>query len=151
MLIRSDRATLPRHLRDHFRACCLMALVLFLPCESATAQADLAIDRSTQNLMVVLRESVGGANKQDETLQPMGRMRAKLPDGKEVVVESAAFLLLGDMHMRFVFDGPSFMPNAKPRDLARLGLTPEQALHHQTGVWQSCRETLRGGIDAGGG
>jgi len=97
------------------------------------AQNPQDIDKSAQNLMVVLRESMGGVNKQDEMLQPMGRMRVKLADGKEVDVESAAFLLLGDMHIRFVFDGPSYMPNAKLQDLARLGINPEQALQLAVG------------------
>lgn len=82
---------------------------------------------SAKNLMVVIRESIG-ANKQTETLEPMGRMRAKLADGKEVEFELCAFLLLGDMHIRFVFDGLSMMQNAKPQDLARLGLAPAEAL-----------------------
>jgi hypothetical protein len=124
----AGRAKLLSFLRDHFRSYGLALLVFFLACERATAQADLGIDRNAQNLMVVLRESIGGANKQDETLQPMGGMRAKLSDGREVDVESAAFLLLGDMHVRFVFDGPSYMPNAKPQDLTRFGMNPEQAL-----------------------
>jgi hypothetical protein len=113
---------------NYFRSYCLAVLVIFLACKGATAQTGVEVDRSAQNLMVVLRESMGGAYKKDEKLQPMGAMRAKLSDGKEVNLESAAFLLLGDMHIRFVFDGPSYMPNAKPQDLARLGLNPEQAL-----------------------
>lgn len=121
-----------RRLRDRFRACGVAVSVFFLACESAAAQADLAADRSARNLMVVLRESTG-ANKQDETLQPMGRMRARLSDGKEVDVETAAFPLLGDMHIRFVFDAPSHMPNAKPQDLVRLELSPEQALQLAVG------------------
>lgn len=121
-----------RRLRAHFLACGLALSVLFLACESATAQAELAVDRSSRNLMVVLRESTG-ANKQDETLQPVGRLRARLSDGKEVELETAAFLLLGDMHIRFVFDGPSHMPNAKPQDLVRLEVSPEQALQLAVG------------------
>ena len=119
-------------LRENLRASYLALFILFLACANATAQAGLAIDKSTRNLMVVLRESIGG-NKQDETLQPVGKMRAKLADGKEVDIESAAYLLLGDMHIRFVFDGPSYMPNASPQELARLGVTPEQALRLAVG------------------
>ena len=126
------RAKLLGFPRDRFRSCCLALFVFFLACEIATAQTGLAVERSAQNLMVVLRESTG-ANKQDEALRSMGKMRAKLPDGKEVDVESAAFLLLGDMHIRFVFDGPSYMPNAMPQDLARLGVNPEQALQLAVG------------------
>jgi hypothetical protein len=118
--------------RENLRASYLVLFILFLACANATAQAGPAVDKSARNLMVVLRESAG-ANKQDETLQPAGRMRAKLPDGKEVDVESAVYFLLGDMHVRFVFDGPSYMPNASPQELARLGVTPEQALELAVG------------------
>lgn len=96
------------------------------------AQTPQAVDKSAENLMVVLRETVG-ANKQDEVLQPMLKARIKLPDGKEVEVEWAHFALLGDMHIRFVFDGPSYMPNATPQDLARLNLSAEQALQLAVG------------------
>mgnify|MGYP000908399070 CR=1 FL=1 len=121
-----------RSRRDCFNSVRL-ALLVFLPaCGGAVAQAGLAVERSAENLMVVLRESIGD-NKQEEVLKFMGRMRTKLPDGREIDVESAAFLLLGDMHIRFVFDGPSYMPNAKPQDLARLGLSPDQALQLAVG------------------
>jgi hypothetical protein len=66
-------------------------------------------------------------------LLPMTKARAKLSDGKEVEFEMAAFALIGDMHIRFVFDGPSYMPNAKPQDLARLNLSAEQALQLAVG------------------
>ncbi|WP_434904503.1 hypothetical protein [Bradyrhizobium sp. HKCCYLS20291] len=92
---------------------------------AGSARAD--VDTSAQNLMVVVREAIG-TNKDTETLEPIGKLRTKLPDGKEVEFELAAFLLLGDMQIRFVFDGPQFMPNAKPQDLARLGLAPAEAL-----------------------
>ena len=92
------------------------------------AQTSQAVDTSSENLMAVLRESIG-ANKQDEALEPMGKLLADLPDGREVELELACFDFLGDMHVRFVFDGPNSMRNAKPQDLARLNLSPVQALH----------------------
>ncbi len=77
------------------------------------AQTPQAVDTGAENLMVVLRESVG-ANKQDEVLKPMGKMRAKLADGREIETEMAWFAFLGDMHIRFVFDSPNYMRNATP-------------------------------------
>jgi hypothetical protein len=82
---------------------------------------------SADNLVVVLRESVG-ENKQDEVLRPMGKMKAKLQDGKEIEIDTGWFYFLGDMHIRFVFDGPQVMSGAAPADLARLNLTPEDAV-----------------------
>jgi hypothetical protein len=104
----------------------------FLASECVMAQTPQAVDKSADNLMVVLRESIG-ENKQDEALLPMTKARVKLSDGKEVEVEMAAFALIGDIHIRFVFDGPSYMPNAKPQDLARLNLSAEQALQLAVG------------------
>jgi hypothetical protein len=105
----------------------LCGLCGFPASERVIAQAPQDVDRSTRNLMVVLRESIG-ANKQDEALKPTLKGRAKLADGKEIEFEMAHFELIGDMHIRFVFDGPSYMPNARPQDLARLNLSPEKAL-----------------------
>jgi hypothetical protein len=99
----------------------------FLFSGAASAQTDRGFDDSASNLMVVLRESVG-ANKQVESLVPMGRPKVKLPDGREMEVDMMAFAYLGDMHVRFVFDAPTTMPNASPKDLERLQLTPEAAL-----------------------
>ena len=93
----------------------------------AAAQTKSDWNDSADNLMVVLRESAG-ANKQDEALKPTGKGKVKLPDGKEVEVEFSWFDYIGDMHIRFVFDGPQSMINAKPQDLERLKLTPEEAL-----------------------
>src|SRR5437016_10435244 len=103
--------------RDFFRSCCGALLAFLLASGAAAAQSGLDVDRSADNLMVALRESMGGVNKQDETLRPMSRLRAKLSDGKEIDVELVAFEFLGDMHIRLVFDGPSYMSNAKPQDL----------------------------------
>lgn len=82
-------------------------------------------DRTAQNLMVVLRH--GELNTQVESLKPVGKMKARL-GGKDVEIEMAWFIFIGDMIVRFVFDGPNTMGNATPDDLARLGLTPESAL-----------------------
>ena len=91
------------------------------------AQVGQPVDTSAENLMVVLRESAG-ANTQAKSLDPLGKGTIKLPDGREIEVEFAAFQFLGDMHVRFVFDGPTTMLNATPQDLARLNLDPEQAI-----------------------
>ena len=94
---------------------------------SALAQSNRGFDDSASNLMVVLRESQG-SNKQVESLVPMGKAKAKLQDGREIEIDTGWFEYLGDMHVRFVFDTPTSMPNASPKDLERLGLTPEAAL-----------------------
>ncbi|HEX2545089.1 MAG TPA: hypothetical protein VHL79_09440 [Ramlibacter sp.] len=84
-------------------------------------------DVSESNLLVVLRESPG-ANKQDEMLTPFGKIRARMPDGREVEFEASWFQYLGDMHLRLVFDGGRRIQSASPDDLRRLRLSPEQAL-----------------------
>lgn len=84
-------------------------------------------DDNAGNLMVVLRE-LDGANEQAEVLKPLGKMQVTLADGKQIEMEFAWFRLLGDMVVRFVFDHPDYMTNATPQDLARLKLSPEQAL-----------------------
>ena len=99
---------------------------------SAPLAADTARDHdefevSVANLLVVLRESPG-ANKQDETLTPFGKIQATLPDGREVEFEASWFQYLGDMHLRLVFDGSRRVQSASPEDLQRLHLSPEEAL-----------------------
>ncbi|MCV2351117.1 hypothetical protein [Paucibacter sp. Y2R2-4] len=101
-----------------------VASVLSAPVAS---QPSRGFDDSAQNLMVVLRESQG-SNKQVESLVPMGKAKARLQDGREVEIDTGWFEYLGDMHVRFVFDTPTSMPNASPKDLERLALTPEAAL-----------------------
>jgi hypothetical protein len=118
--------------RNYVHLCGVALLGACLAWSCALAQNAQAVDTSAQNLMVVLRESIG-ANKQDETLQPIGKGRAILRDGREVELEVAAFAFLGDMHIRFVFDGPTSMLNAKPQDLARLQKNPAQALQLAVG------------------
>lgn len=109
---------------------CLCAVALLggsLAPRDAAAQTGPAVDKTADNLMVVIRETPG-ANKQDEALEPLGKLRAGLADGKEVELELASFKFLGDMQIRFVFDGPVSMLNATPQDLARLHLNSKQAL-----------------------
>jgi hypothetical protein len=64
-------------------ACCLVP-------GNMAAQVQGNIDMSADNLMVVLRESYG-SNKQDETLVPLGNLRVRLRDGREVDIQLAAF------------------------------------------------------------
>ncbi|MFZ5548100.1 MAG: hypothetical protein ACOZJX_05345 [Pseudomonadota bacterium] len=104
-------------------AACIAAFASF-PIASQSARG---FDDSAANLMVVLRESQG-ANNLTESLVPMGKAKARLPDGSDIEIDTAWFQYLGDMHVRFVFDTPTSMPNASPKDLERLGLTPEAAL-----------------------
>jgi len=105
----------------------VVAILATLALHNINAQPVDSISKTPANLMVVLRESVG-ANKQDESLQPMGKAKVKLADGKEVEFEPANFAYLGDMHVRFVFDGPQTMIGATPEELKAFNLSPEQAL-----------------------
>src|SRR5262245_15662463 len=70
------------------------------------AQTVYSTDR--ENLMVVLRES-RGANKIDSKLKPSGSGTATRRDGKQIEVNPAWFDFIGDMHIRFVYDGPDSM------------------------------------------
>lgn len=78
--------------------------------------------------MVVLRETLSAAPRKAEALEYMGKGKAKFPDGHEVEVDLAHYAYLGDMHIRFVFDGPTSMVNASLQDLIRLKLEPNGAL-----------------------
>ena len=82
---------------------------------------------SAANLLVVLRETPG-ANKQDESLKPFGKISARGVDGREYEFEASWFQYLGDMHLRLVFDGQRRVQSALPHDLQRLRLSPEEAL-----------------------
>jgi len=93
----------------------------------AAAQAGDTFDTSANNLIVVLRES-RGENKQDEALQPFGKVKVRLQDGRDIEFDTSWYQYLGDMHVRLVFDGPQTMQSASPEDLERLRLDPEQAL-----------------------
>lgn len=110
----------------------VLALCLLFACGAAAvapcaAQDPDDFDTSAGNLLVVLRESIG-ANKQDETLRPLGKVSAVLPDGREVDLDISWYMYLGDMHIRLVFDGGKTLQSASPEDLARLHLSPDEAL-----------------------
>ena len=110
----------------------LCGLYGFLSSDWVMAQTPQPVDRSAENLMAVLRPS-GFDVREDETLKPIGKIRIQLPDGREIEREVAWFAFLGDMMVRFVFDGPFSMPSATPQDLARLNLSPDQALQLAVG------------------
>lgn len=101
-----------------------LAAVTMFSISSSSALAQVTPDqlKTRDNLMVVVRESAG-SNKLDETLRPFGKMRAKLPDGRDIELEMAWWEFIGDAHVRFVFDGAQKMINATPSDLSELGLT----------------------------
>jgi hypothetical protein len=86
-----------------------------------------SFDTGAGNLMAVLRESAG-ANEPEETLQPYGTLRAELPDGSQVELETSWFRYVGDMHIRLVFDSSTQLQSASPEDLDRLRLDPEHAV-----------------------
>jgi hypothetical protein len=131
---RGARRTMPEFTRGNTMAASLRQFVtvaLSLAC-AALAQPSLAdpaeaFDTRASNLLVVLRES-RGENKQDESLQPFGKVRARLADGRRVEFETSWYQYLGDMHIRLVFDGDQTVQSAAPEDLARLHLSAEQAL-----------------------
>ncbi len=104
----------------------LCGLCGLLGSEWVLAQTPQPVDRNAENLMAVLREMDGA--REDEALKPIAKIRVELGDGREIELEPAWFAFLGDMMVRFVFDGPGFMPSATPQDLARLNLSPDQAL-----------------------
>ena len=111
----------------------VLKLCLALACASfgalaAAAEEPESFDTSSRNLLVVLRES-RGENKQDESLQPFGKVRARMPDGSNIEFDTSWYQYLGDMHIRLVFDGPQSMQSASPEDLTRLRLSPEEALN----------------------
>lgn len=108
----------------HTMRTAIAAALLALPLAAPAAEA---FETSAGNLLAVLRESPG-ANKQDDTLRPIGKVRAVLKDGREVEFEASWFDWLGDMHVRLVFEGGERLQTASPADLQRLQLDPEQAL-----------------------
>lgn len=101
---------------------CLLALAA-----SAAWAAPQEFDTGSTNLLAVLRESQG-TNQQDETFEPYGTLRAQLPDGSRVELETSWFRYVGDMHIRLVFDGRAQLQSASPDDLDRLRLEPEDAM-----------------------
>ncbi len=61
---------------------------------AAQAQAPLPSEMTRDNFMVVVRESIG-ANRTEDSLKPTGKVKAKLPDGKEVEFEMASWEFIG--------------------------------------------------------
>jgi hypothetical protein len=110
------------------KLCLVLAGALAGALPAAAAEEPESFDTSARNLLVVLRES-RGENKQDESLQPFGKVRARMPDGSNIEFDTSWYQYLGDMHIRLVFDGPKNMQSASPEDLARLRLSPEEALN----------------------
>ncbi|HZY19327.1 MAG TPA: hypothetical protein VFE82_12670 [Ramlibacter sp.] len=111
------------------RAWAAAGLALLTTAGAALAQGlpQDAFDTRASNLIAVLRESAG-VNQSEEVLQPYGTLRAQLPDGSEVELETSWFRYVGDMHIRLVFDSSTQLQSASPEDLDRLRLEPEQAV-----------------------
>ena len=112
--------------RTALARCMALACAALLPV-AGNAQTGEKFETSAQNLLVVLRESQG-ENKQEESLQPFGKLTATLPDGREIELETSWFRYLGDMHIRLVFNGNRSLQSASPEDLSRLRLSPDEAL-----------------------
>lgn len=102
-------------------------LCLALACAALMPAHGQDFDTGEDNLIAVLRESPG-ANQQAEALLPMGPVKARLADGREVEIDACWFHYLGDMHVRLVFDGERSMQTAAPDDLRRLELDAQQAI-----------------------
>jgi hypothetical protein len=113
-------------------ATCAFACAMSAAIAAAPDAANETFEVSAANLLVVLRETPG-ANKQDEALQPFGKIAARLPDGRDVEFEASWFQYLGDMHLRLVFDGERRVQSALPSDLQQLRLSPEEALARAIG------------------
>jgi hypothetical protein len=109
-----------------WRLLCGLAFAVGVNAAPAAAAGE-QIETTAGNLMVVLRESPG-ENKQDESLQPYGKLESTMPDGRRVQFETSWYQYLGDMHIRLVFDGSRTLQSASPDDLTRLHLTPAAAL-----------------------
>ena len=110
----------------HWLALALATLAAAAHAQTPPTQED-QIDTDAGNLMAVLRESAG-TNELHETLQPYGTLRAQLPDGTEVAIETSWFRYVGDMHIRLVFDSRTQLQSASPDDLERLRLDPQHAV-----------------------
>jgi hypothetical protein len=105
----------------------ILVMAMCVPGVGAPAQAGETPLPSVDKLIVVLRESPG-ANKQDETLRPMGKVKTLSADGKEIALEASWFQFIGDIHVRLVYDSPGVLVSATPQDLTRFGLSPEEAV-----------------------
>jgi hypothetical protein len=110
----------------HWLALALATIAAVAQAQAPSTQED-KFDTEAGNLMAVLRESAG-ANEPQETLQPYGRLRAELPDGREVELETSWFRYVGDMHIRLVFDSRTQLQSASQDDLQRLRLDPQRAV-----------------------
>ncbi|HSV34514.1 MAG TPA: hypothetical protein VLI46_03095 [Ramlibacter sp.] len=106
---------------------CLAACAALMLLPAFAQQEPETFDTGAHNLLVVLRESQG-ENKQDESLQPFGKVAARMPDGQRIEFDTSWYQYLGDMHIRLVFDGAQTLQSASPEDLARLRLSPQDAL-----------------------
>ena len=87
----------------------------------ALAQTADMPERKRENLMVVVRESAG-ANRADDALVPMGKVKVKRLGDREAELDLAYWHFIGDTHIRFVFDGPQMTMDATPQDLKDLGI-----------------------------
>ena len=65
----------------------LASLCIALACSIAPAFAQ-TFDTSAGNLIAVLRESAG-ANHEAERLEPIGKVKATLTDGREVEIDAS--------------------------------------------------------------
>jgi hypothetical protein len=108
------------------RRCGLALLCGLVVAGSAAAQRIGEISKAVDNLMVVLREQQG-PNKLDETLQPVGQLYAQ-SGGEDIRMDLAWYRYLGDMQIRFVFDGPKSFQNATAEEFARFHLSPAEAV-----------------------
>ena len=81
----------------------------------ALAQTADMPERKRENLMVVVRESAG-ANRADDALVPMGKVKVKRLGDREAELDLAYWHFIGDTHIRFVFDGPQMTMDATPQD-----------------------------------
>jgi hypothetical protein len=115
-----------KRIHQVFRFFLALAWVALAP-PLSSAQTAGSFDTGAGNLLAVLRQS-RGENKQDELLTPFGKVHATLADGRDIELDTSWYQYLGDMHIRLVFDGGQTMQSASPEDLARLHLTPDQAV-----------------------
>ena len=72
----------------------LAALSVLILSFSASAQATAVDEKSQDNFMVVVRESMG-ANRLDDSFTPTGKLKAKLSNGTEIELEMASWEFIG--------------------------------------------------------
>ena len=85
------------------RSCLTLVCGTLFPLH-CVAQPHEDFEISARKLLVVLRES-HGENKQDESLQPFGKLHATMADGREIELATGWYRYVGNMHIRLVFDG----------------------------------------------